>query len=58
MISSRLATPDGAEYCAMVGVLADGVVDALICGGIGPGAVNALTASGMRLYAGVSGSCD
>lgn len=58
VVSSRLATPDGAEHCAMVGVLADGGVDALICGGIGSGAVNALTASGMRLYAGVSGSCD
>lgn len=58
VVGSRLVRPDGAEHCAMVGALADGGVDALVCGGIGPGAVNALTASGMQLYAGVSGSCD
>ena len=33
-------------------------VDTLICGGIGQGAVNALTAAGLDLYAGNAGSAD
>ena len=32
--------------------------DVIICGGIGGGAVQALTAAGIQLYAGVSGDAD
>ena len=58
VVRSQLVQPEGAEHCAMVGVLADSGIDALLCGGIGPGAANRLAATGMQLYAGVSGSCD
>ena len=33
-------------------------VDALICGGIGGGAVNAIQEAGIKLYAGASGNTD
>ena len=43
---------------ALAGFLSANHVDALICGGIGGGAKNALAQAGITLYAGVSGSCD
>ena len=33
-------------------------VEVLICGGIGPGAQNALAGAGIKLYGGVSGEAD
>ncbi|HCJ15045.1 MAG TPA: hypothetical protein DHV77_07895, partial [Erysipelotrichaceae bacterium] len=33
-------------------------VDVLICGGIGPGAQNALSQAGIQVYGGVSGLAD
>jgi predicted Fe-Mo cluster-binding NifX family protein/predicted DNA-binding protein (UPF0251 family) len=41
---------------ALVGFLVSQGVDALICGGIGGGAVNSLRAAGIQIYAGASGS--
>ena len=49
---------NGSGHGALAGFLADHNVDALICGGIGMGAQNALTAAGIRFYAGVTGSAD
>jgi len=43
---------------ALAGFLKAAEVDALICGGIGPGAQNALAEAGIALYGGVSGSAD
>lgn len=43
---------------ALAGLLSQADVDALICGGIGPGAQMALMQEGIQLYAGVSGSAD
>lgn len=43
---------------ALAGLLKQCMVDAIICGGIGPGAVNALESIGIAVYAGVTGEAD
>lgn len=48
----------GSGHGALAGVLADQGVSVLICGGIGGGAQEALTASGIELCAGASVSAD
>lgn len=48
----------GSGHGALVNLLKQLNVDVLICGGIGTGAVNALSAARIRLCAGVKGSCD
>jgi predicted Fe-Mo cluster-binding NifX family protein len=53
-----LLDPDGAGHGALVGVLMECGIEALICGGIGPGAVNFLAQAGIAVYAGNSGSAD
>ena len=42
----------------MAGFLFNGQVEVLICGGIGGGAQMALAQAGIKLFGGVSGSCD
>lgn len=56
--SSQIIGSNGAGHGALAGVLADGGVDVLICGGIGGGAINALSQRGIKIVAGASGSCD
>ena len=53
-----LLDPEGAGHGALVGVLMECGIEALICGGIGPGAVNFLAQAGIAVYAGNSGSAD
>lgn len=48
----------GCGHGALAGFLKSINADAVICGGIGGGAKNALEASGITIYGGVSGSCD
>ena len=48
----------GSGHGALVGLLAERQVDVLLCGGIGGGAKNALSAVGIRLLAGISGGAD
>lgn len=48
----------GSGHGALAGFLAEQGVDTLICGGIGMGAQNALTAAGIKFCAGVTGSAD
>jgi len=43
---------------ALAGLLAEEKVSVLICGGIGGGAINALTGAGIDLYPGIDGSAD
>ena len=45
----------GSGHSALAGFLAERNVDALICGGIGQGAKNALAQAGITLYGGVVG---
>ena len=58
IINSEVIDTNGSGHGALAGLLSALDVDALICGGIGGGAQMALAEAGIRLYGGVSGSCD
>ncbi len=58
IVSAQIVDTNGSGHGALAGFLHGGQVDALICGGIGMGAQNALAEAGIRLYAGVQGSAD
>ena len=58
LVKEQLASPAAGGHGALAGWLQSAGVDALICGGIGGGAQNALREAGIRLYAGVRGSAD
>lgn len=58
ILSSQVVDTNGSGHGALGGFLADMGVDALICGGIGVGAQNALTEAGIRFYGGASGDAD
>lgn len=58
VVSSSLVSSDGQGHGVLATLLSQKGVDALICGGIGPGAVNALSQLGVRVYAGVTGDAD
>ena len=56
--SSRVVDTNGSGHGALAQLLAGHQVQALICGGIGGGARQALEAAGITLYPGVSGEAD
>ena len=56
--TSIVLSVNGSGHGALAGMLKQSNVDALICGGIGGGAQQALAAAGIQLYAGVSGDAD
>ena len=58
IVSSKTVDTNGSGHGALAGVLSSLQVDALICGGIGGGAQQALAAAGIKLYGGVSGNAD
>lgn len=58
ILSSEVVDTKGSGHGALAGVLDVLKVDVLICGGIGGGAQNALTAAGIRWYGGVCGDAD
>ncbi len=58
IISEQIADTNGSGHGALAGFLKLFMVDVLICGGIGGGAQTALAQAGIKLYGGVSGSCD
>ena len=58
VINTRILGTNGEGCGALAGILNIADVDALICGGIGGGAVNAIEEAGIRLYAGASGNAD
>ena len=58
IVDSRVVPTEGSGHGALAGFLTREGVQALICGGIGPGARNALEEAGIALYAGVSGKAD
>lgn len=58
VVSSEVVGSDGQGHGALAGLLAGKGIDVLICGGIGGGAVNALTSAGIELCAGQTGSAD
>ena len=56
--SSQVVDTNGSGHGALAGFLQAQGVDALICGGIGGGARDALAAAGIALYPGVTGNAD
>lgn len=58
VVNSQILGTNGEGCGALAGILSIADVDALICGGIGGGAVNAIEEAGIKLYAGASGSTD
>ncbi len=56
IVEERIIPAPAEGHGALVGFLVSQDVDALICGGIGGGAVNSLRAAGIQIYAGASGS--
>jgi len=58
VVSSQVLSTGAQGHGALAGFLTTHGVEALICGGIGAGAQNALAQAGIKLYAGVSGDCD
>lgn len=58
VLNEQVVGTGGTGHGALAGLLANGGVDTLICGGIGGGAINALTQAGIMVYAGAQGSCD
>lgn len=55
---TKIVCPTEGGHGALAGFLQGLGVDALICGGIGGGARNALAQAGIDLYPGAEGSCD
>jgi len=58
VVASRVIDTNGSGHGALAGFLQGGGVNALICGGIGMGAQNALAQAGVQLFGGVSGPAD
>ena len=58
VVSSEVVDTNGSGHGALAGFLMQRGVDTLICGGIGGGAINALSNAGIKVYGGVSGNVD
>lgn len=58
IMSAEIIDTNGQGHGALADLLKVIGVDVLICGGIGGGAQMALAEAGIKLYGGVSGSCD
>ena len=58
ILSEETVSTNGSGHGALAGLLRSLNADVLICGGIGGGAQAALADAGIKLYGGVSGSCD
>ncbi|MBR3310352.1 MAG: FKBP-type peptidyl-prolyl cis-trans isomerase [Solobacterium sp.] len=58
VISSEVNGTEGHAHEALADFLKAQGVEVLICGGMGPGAQNALAQAGIEVYAGAEGSCD
>ena len=55
ILSSEVISSNGIGHGALAGLLADRDIRTLICGGLGGGALNALTNAGIEVCAGASG---
>lgn len=58
IVSSQVIGSDGVGHGALAGLLAGHTIDVLICGGLGGGAMNALTRAGITVIAGAQGDAD
>ncbi|MBQ6319697.1 MAG: NifB/NifX family molybdenum-iron cluster-binding protein [Lachnospiraceae bacterium] len=58
VISSEVIDTNGTGHGALAGFLEDIGAEVMICGGIGGGAIAAMSEAGIKVYAGASGSAD
>lgn len=58
IVNSEVVDTNGSGHGALAGFLMQRGVDTLICGGVGGGAINALSNAGIKVYGGVSGDAD
>ena len=58
IVAQQVVNTNGSGHGALAGFLKEAGANALICGGIGMGARNALEEAGIQLYGGVQGSAD
>ena len=58
IISSEVVGSNGIGHGALAGLLAGQDIQVLICGGLGGGALNALSNAGIEVCAGASGNAD
>ncbi len=58
VVSSEVFGSNGSGHGALAGLLSDKNIDVLICGGIGGGAMSALTDNGIEVCAGAEGNTD
>lgn len=58
VISSEVVDTNGTGHGALAGFLEDIGAEVMICGGIGGGAIAAMSAAGIKVYAGASGAAD
>ena len=58
ILSSEVVSTNGQGHGALVGFLAQHNANVVFCGGIGPGAQNALAQAGIQLFGGISGPAD
>ncbi len=58
VISAEVMSSDGVGHEALAWLLKDSGIDALICGGMGQGAQDALAEAGIEVCAGASGDAD
>ena len=58
IVAEGFLDPEGQGHGALAGILMSCGNEVLLCGGIGPGAVNFLGQAGIAVYAGNSGSAD
>ena len=56
--ASEVVSTNGQGHGALVGFLAQHNANVVFCGGIGPGAQNALAQAGIQLFGGLSGAAD
>ena len=56
--SSEVIDTNGTGHGALAGFLKDLGAEVMICGGIGGGAISAMSEAGIKVYAGASGSAD
>ena len=56
--TSSIISTEGHSHHELAPFLKNKGVDAVICGGMGQGMVNALSACGIRIYGGNNGSCE
>lgn len=56
--AAEVIPTNGQGHGALADILKDNGAEVLICGGIGEGAQNALSACGIEIYAGNTGSAD